>query len=559
MPFRAGNGTKELFMFQEYAKAREKKHRTHSRRNSKLTVVDDHHDNVPVWVPGFVLFPLPGQPWWLFDLDAAFWANFLYVMGSVIYVAQGIYAWHYVAYPALTEYDDYNPNNPSNYLNVAGAAVFIANASVSFVDWWLCAKQASVMNLSIEHVGDESSDLTEGKFLVEDMGKRVLTLYFWNNVFFMLAAITWVIGGVWIYDNSTDTVGCLAENQATGVVKDDSKCISFYIPFTASSFYLISALCGIWEYFETAKFRKASKLPPLKMFTTDFYALDWFGWGDWLYLLASLLPWIQSFVTGFAEPTQPADLDPDERMNFTALPIYNCSNYLFLIDSIVYYIGYHLFVLDIIKTMKRRHDEEEEERKRHGNIDHLHSSSMPSGLGDESEETSDYVKNAVNKLMLRREATVTRDVQTRRASNHGAAIMNMGRGSFKQDFMGGSGGIVLSPLNHNRASFSNQPGVSPFGQRLSIGNGDSAAVVSALAQQYATNRNSGGGGFEGAPPPTSPRGSFSTMATLPALEPPVMLPPIRKSFDESRSSSSSPPPPPPILQPIQPARASVYR
>ncbi len=31
------------------------------------------------------------------------------------------------------------------------------------------------------------------------------------------------------------------------------------------------------------------------MFTTEWKRFDWFGWGDWLYLITSILAWGQTF------------------------------------------------------------------------------------------------------------------------------------------------------------------------------------------------------------------------------------------------------------------------
>lgn len=453
MPFRAGNGTKEMFMFQSYAKTREKHHHK-KRRGSKLVEMDTDH--IPIWVPGFVLFALPGQPEWMCDLDAAFWSNLLYVAGSVIYVAQGLYFWHNLK---LTDYDDYNANNPSNYLNLVGAALFVANALVALVDWYLCAQQASVMNVSLDHIGDEQTD---GKFLVQDMGNRILNLYFWNNIFFLFAAITWLIGGIWLYDQNLDVDQCIANN-------DNTKCFSFWIPFVATGNYLLSSLCGLWEYFETTRFRKAQNLPPLPMFTLDFYKLDWFGWGDWLYFLASALPFCQSFMTGFYPwPEYADDHATTEAQNSVVAPLYNTSNIIFLVDSIAYMVGYVLFVYEIIGVMRKRHDEEELERLKHGHVDHLHTSRESFSRnyeGDGDESSSHYVKNAITKMVLRRESTIVPTQSpsgVRRGSGHGSAIMNMGqRTSFSN---GEQSGFQLSPLVSPRSSFgSTSPGMQPAG------------------------------------------------------------------------------------------------
>lgn len=41
--------------------------------------------------------------------------------------------------------------------------------------------------------------------------------------------------------------------------------------------------------------RRKQKLPPMLLFTPKAELFDWFGWGDWLYVLASLLSFVQSF------------------------------------------------------------------------------------------------------------------------------------------------------------------------------------------------------------------------------------------------------------------------
>lgn len=49
------------------------------------------------------------------------------------------------------------------------------------------------------------------------------------------------------------------------------------------------------QYFEYQKMRRKQKLPPMLLFTLDGELFDWFGWGDWLYVFASLLSFVQSF------------------------------------------------------------------------------------------------------------------------------------------------------------------------------------------------------------------------------------------------------------------------
>jgi hypothetical protein len=52
--------------------------------------------------------------------------------------------------------------------------------------------------------------------------------------------------------------------------------------------------------------REKAGLPPLFFFTTDWNRFDWFGWGDWLYLLTAVVACIQSFFMFDASITDDA-------------------------------------------------------------------------------------------------------------------------------------------------------------------------------------------------------------------------------------------------------------
>ena len=99
--------------------------------------------------------------------------------------------------------------------------------------------------------------------------------------------------------------------------------------------YLTSSVFSVLEYEAWAREREAGGLPPLLLFSTDFYALDWFGWGDWLYLLTS--------VAAFFEPIV--------EYRFASSPsvgwFYFITSLLFLIDSLTYFIGYQVFIRDV--------------------------------------------------------------------------------------------------------------------------------------------------------------------------------------------------------------------
>lgn len=330
--------------------------------------------------------PLPGQPLWLLNLDVIFWANMAYIVGSIVYVAQAVYyvhRWHQSPFD-----DDSNPAAPSNYLNCAGAALFIVNALACFGDWWLCKRSSSIMNIVLQedlaqddgvHLlpgpGRSSSDFDEGSkvassealldkrndpaLFIQGMNDRILNYYWWNNLFFLIAAVIFQIDGVWSLNSSLDATGC-----------ETSTCGDFTLPFVANMFYLVSSFYSILEYYENNKMRVAAGLPIPRMFTLDFRELDWFGWGDWLYLLCSLMPCVQSFVE-FYNPWSSESFEND------VISLYFFINQIiWLFDSLAYMIGYLFFMSKIIQSMTIRQEYERSLRL-----------SPSSGGGDDGDET----------------------------------------------------------------------------------------------------------------------------------------------------------------------------
>lgn len=340
MPFRAGTEGRELLLFSVFSRSGDK--------------------DLPKWVPGWVFMgPLPGQPRWILNLDVIFWSNVSYIIGSIVYVAQAVYfvhRWHQSSFD-----DDSNPAAPSNYLNCAGAALFIFNALACFVDWWLCKTSSSIMNVILQEdmaqqpgPGRSCSDFDEGSkvaseallldnpvLFIQGMNDKILNYYWWNNLFFLVAAIIFLIDGVWSLNASLDATGC-----------ETSTCGDFTLPFVANMFYLLSSLFSILEYYENNSMRIAAGLPIARMFTLDFWELDWFGWGDWLYLLCSLMPCVQSFVEFY----NPWSSDSNEN-NIISL-YYFVNQVIWLFDSLAYMIGYLFFMSKIIQSMKTRQDYE---------------------------------------------------------------------------------------------------------------------------------------------------------------------------------------------------------
>jgi hypothetical protein len=148
------------------------------------------------WIPGLLLVPIPEAGWFLGYVDIAFFACFLYVIGSVFYVVDSFYLW--VRFnPDYTD-DAYNP---AIYLNTISAAVFVINALVCFLDWYLQVQQLSAMNMFVDE------ELTAGLH-ISDIPMRITWYYFLNNFFFLGAAVIYLIQGMWWEDSNTDLQDC---------------------------------------------------------------------------------------------------------------------------------------------------------------------------------------------------------------------------------------------------------------------------------------------------------------------------------------------------------------
>jgi len=358
MPFRGGTAVREkLIQIQITLTARTRSKGQESRHK---------------WTPGLVFGgPLPGQPWWLYNVDVIFVANLLYVLGSILYVVQALYFVH--SFHLSSYDDDYNPNDPSNYLNLGGAALFIANALASFLDWHLCTKTASIMNAEVDVIPSPTVAKTASIINAEvdvipsptvaktasiinaevdvipsptvensstvlvpvsSMSNHLLLLYFWNNLLFLFAAIVFQIQGVWLFNVSLDRYGCM-----------HSVCGDFALPLLGNLLYLASSLFSVAEFFESYSLRCKSSMCTTKMFPgcrSSLADVDWFAWGDWLYLGAALIPCVQSFWS-FYYPWASAD---DE--NRLISPYYLFNQLVWLADSLAYMLGYYYFMMRVV-------------------------------------------------------------------------------------------------------------------------------------------------------------------------------------------------------------------
>jgi len=282
----------------------------------------------PIYIPGLNLIPIPGD---LFcNVDLAFWAAFLYVVGSVAYVVDSFFLWGQV-------YSDSGDDeaNPAIYLNTVAAIVFVMNAVICILDWWTQVRQLSISCIALEEL-----DITNG-IVLDDFPIKQSISYFLNNLFFLAAAVMFLMQSIWFQNSMTDIYDC-----------QESLCGSFWINFWANFLYFVSAVFAVLElyFFRQAKAKLGE--PTLSLFTFDSEQIDYFGWGDIIYFITGVVATGQSFFFTFL--TESDDFNG---------PYYLSVNILFLIDSLIYFAGYMKFVLGLRRALANGISHLEEEEK----------------------------------------------------------------------------------------------------------------------------------------------------------------------------------------------------
>lgn len=172
---------------------------------------------VPNYVPGFNLVYIPAAGRLFSLIDIGFLAVAVYFIGSILYLADSIYIC-YLSFD-LTDVDDMR--NPVVYLNTWAAIVFVINAILCFIDWWLQVKQIASMNMYID-------TSIPNKMFFTRIPSYLSACYFYNNVFFMSAALVYVIQGLYPGDVS----------KYPG---------DYFINFWGSLLYLCSGTCSLLE------------------------------------------------------------------------------------------------------------------------------------------------------------------------------------------------------------------------------------------------------------------------------------------------------------------------
>lgn len=141
---------------------------------------------VPNYVPGFNLVYIPAAGRIFGSLDVGFIAVTVYFIGSILYLADSID----ICYLSYNQNAVDDMTNPVVFLNTWAAIVFVLNALLCFIDWWLQIKQIAPMNMYV----DVS---IPNKVFFTRIPNYLSACYFYNNVFFMAAALVYVVQGLY--------------------------------------------------------------------------------------------------------------------------------------------------------------------------------------------------------------------------------------------------------------------------------------------------------------------------------------------------------------------------
>ena len=143
-----------------------------------------------------MVVPLPQAGWFLGYWDMGYWAALFYVLGSIVYVIDSFYLWPYF-YPASND----DPADPGVYWNTVASSLFVINALLCFLDWYMQREQLSVMNMIV----DES---VTGGFQLQSVSTKITWYYFFNNFFFLGAAVVFLIQAIWMENYDWDIYHC---------------------------------------------------------------------------------------------------------------------------------------------------------------------------------------------------------------------------------------------------------------------------------------------------------------------------------------------------------------
>ncbi len=143
------------------------------------------YTTVPVYIPGITILPIPEAGLLFSWFDVGLWAHILYMIGSLAYLADSIYLC-IVSNPGYA--DDFS--NPAVYLNIFATATFLLDSVFYFFDWYLQLYEMGATSLYVD-------DRMPNKVFFARIPNILSGYYFYNNLFFMAAAILYLMQAVW--------------------------------------------------------------------------------------------------------------------------------------------------------------------------------------------------------------------------------------------------------------------------------------------------------------------------------------------------------------------------
>jgi hypothetical protein len=230
MPLNRVNNAKAIAFWLLVLDASNKKEEEEKAQVRTLDVSNLYKETIfRFWFPGLMVVPLPEAGWILGYIDAGYWAVFFYILGSLFYVIDSFYLWPRVNpawgddyyydsgnftsnstsnstdyYYSTDDSDDYmwTATHPAVYLNLISAVLFVVDALICLIDWRMQVRQLSVMNMTVDE------KLTGGGIQIETINSRMTNYYLINNIFFLLAAVLYMIQGMWGINADTDLTDC---------------------------------------------------------------------------------------------------------------------------------------------------------------------------------------------------------------------------------------------------------------------------------------------------------------------------------------------------------------
>jgi len=297
--------------------------------NKLLSLIKPIYNKKLTFIPGILLVPNPKAGIIFGYIDFAFLAALTYVLGSFFYMVSSVLNWYENDY-------GYTANS---IFNLLAAVTFIINVLFCFLDWYMqrnqiysfCEDQAEYDKNGIKISKDGIVVLDDNDYSATS-ALTVNMYYFWNNLYFLFAAVVYTFQGI-----------ALLNYSIIPYCNTDTFCNNFYMNMFGSLFYVLSGYYSLKEYIVTRKIREEECLSQLPLFGAPYWDIDWFGWGNICYMPAGITAFIQSFTSNFGGPS-----DDDNRYD----TVYLLGNWFFMVNSLQYFIGYVIFIIKMKRSLE---------------------------------------------------------------------------------------------------------------------------------------------------------------------------------------------------------------